>query len=187
MKRQNSCLQKLPNSISLLYYFKYLLLNLDILEAFVRCNKEAIHSILLQCEMDLNQPIDESGRTFLHKAVEWGDADICKELLQKGANVNVRNKVGETALFMVFREQENLCPQEQAIESKHQLVILLLHYDSEIYIKNRYDETVEDLAGADTDSFVKKLITNNGINTNSKVVMLIFFNQFILRCSKVSI
>lgn len=137
--------------------------------------------------MDLNQPIDESGTTFLHKAVEWRDVDICKELLQKGANVNMRNDLDETALFIVFREQQNSCPQEQAIERKHQLVTLLLHYNSEIYIKNRYDQTVEDLAGADTDSYVKKLIKNNGINTNSKIFMLICFNKFSLRCSKITI
>lgn len=125
--------------------------------------------------MDLNQQIDGSGETFLHKAVEWKDFDICKELLQKGANVNMRNNIGETALFIVFRDQQNLCTQEQTIESKHQLVTLLLHYNSETDIKNRHDETVKDLAGAGTDSYVKELIANNGTNTNSKTVMPIFF------------
>lgn len=175
---------KINKFSSFSYYFNYLLLILDIVEAFLTCNKETICSILLRCEMDLNQQIDGSGKTFLHKAVEWKDFDICKELLQKGANVNMRNNIGETALFIVFRDQQNPCTQEQTNESKRQLVKLLLHYNSEIDIKNRDDETVEDLAGAGTDSYVKELIGNNGTNTNSKTVMPIFFYQFSMRCSK---
>ncbi len=45
------------------------------------------------------------GMTFLHLAVRKGDVDFVKELLAKGASVNVVNDKGETPLYMAVAEK----------------------------------------------------------------------------------
>lgn len=46
------------------------------------------------------QEADECGKTPLMYAVEFGSLDICKELLQAGASLDMQNRSGWTALVM---------------------------------------------------------------------------------------
>lgn len=64
-----------------------------------RNNKHEEVAAYLFEQQDVNA-IDESGETLLHKAVEKKDFEQVKTLIGKGANVNLKNKNGQTPLLM---------------------------------------------------------------------------------------
>ena len=49
-------------------------------------------------ESDVNARDPDSGRTPLHFAVENSDCEVVEQLLERGADVNVREKTGNTPL-----------------------------------------------------------------------------------------
>lgn len=48
---------------------------------------------------DLNRPIDDKGHTALHWAAAMGDMEVVKDLIRRGAAVDVPSKDGETPLM----------------------------------------------------------------------------------------
>lgn len=48
---------------------------------------------------DLNRPIDDKGHTALHWAAAMGDIEVVKDLIRRGANIDVQAKNGETPLM----------------------------------------------------------------------------------------
>ena len=49
--------------------------------------------------VDLNRPIDEKGHTALHWAAAMGDMEVVKDLIRRGASIDVPSKNGETPLM----------------------------------------------------------------------------------------
>ncbi|KXT00677.1 hypothetical protein AC578_8260 [Pseudocercospora eumusae] len=49
--------------------------------------------------IDLNRPIDEKGHTALHWASAMGDIEVVKDLIRRGAAIDVPSKSGETPLM----------------------------------------------------------------------------------------
>ena len=64
---------------------------------------------------EINRPIDDHGHTALHWAVAMGDVEIVQTLVQRGADINVRNKRGETPLIraVIFtnNQEKDTLPQ----------------------------------------------------------------------------
>lgn len=48
---------------------------------------------------DLNRPIDDKGHTALHWAAAMGDLEVVKDLIRRGARIDVQSKNGETPLM----------------------------------------------------------------------------------------
>ena len=48
---------------------------------------------------NLNRPIDDKGHTALHWAAAMGDIEVVKDLVRRGANIDVQSKNGETPLM----------------------------------------------------------------------------------------
>lgn len=48
---------------------------------------------------DLNRPIDDKGHTALHWAAAMGDIEVVKDLIRRGASIDVQAKNGETPLM----------------------------------------------------------------------------------------
>ncbi|KAK3722448.1 Transcription factor mbp1 [Vermiconidia calcicola] len=48
---------------------------------------------------NLNSPIDDKGHTALHWAAAMGDIEVIKELIRRGASIDVQSKNGETPLM----------------------------------------------------------------------------------------
>lgn len=48
---------------------------------------------------DLNRPIDDKGHTALHWAAAMGDIEVVKDLIRRGANIDVQAQNGETPLM----------------------------------------------------------------------------------------
>ena len=120
----------------------------------------------------MNKPLDEDKRTLLHKAADWQDLRICEKLLRKGANVNMKNGLGETPLHIVARQQIKR-NNENRIDNKnrmYQVIRLLLHYDADIHIKNNKNQTVTDIFTENGDDYLIKLISTNESNTSSKII-----------------
>ncbi|KAK4506691.1 hypothetical protein PRZ48_000424 [Zasmidium cellare] len=48
---------------------------------------------------DLDRPIDDKGHTALHWAAAMGDLEVVKDLIRRGANVDVQSTIGQTPLM----------------------------------------------------------------------------------------
>lgn len=48
---------------------------------------------------DLNRPIDDKGHTALHWAAAMGDIEVVKDLIRRGASIDVQAKNGETPIM----------------------------------------------------------------------------------------
>ncbi|XP_076640389.1 myotrophin homolog isoform X1 [Colletes latitarsis] len=58
-------------------------------------------------DIDVNQMID--GRTPLHYAADYGQSEVIRYLLEKGANVNATDKHGITTLLAAIWEGHTNC------------------------------------------------------------------------------
>lgn len=102
--------------------------------------KEFLHDYMIFDEPEIEQPekqknitvenpdeIDSFGRTLLMKAAKAGNDWQISALLKSGANVNLQDKDGWTALMYAVRYQESLT-----------CVDLLLQAKADVKIKNKY-------------------------------------------------
>ncbi len=55
--------------------------------------------------VDKTQLSQEEKDTALMEASEYGDTDMARMLIDAGANVNAKNKYGETALVIAYQSQ----------------------------------------------------------------------------------
>ena len=58
--------------------------------------------------MNVNESIDIFGNTLLHEAVMKNDVDKIRYLLKQGADVNKKNKFGETPLSLAVEYDSDL-------------------------------------------------------------------------------
>ena len=62
---------------------------------------------MIDAGADVDATDARSGRTALFHAAEANDCDTCELLLQKGADTNVANYAGETAVFAANGRKHN--------------------------------------------------------------------------------
>ncbi|OAD54673.1 Myotrophin [Eufriesea mexicana] len=68
---------------------------------------EQVRDIVENKNIDVNQMID--GRTPLHYAADYGQSEVVRYLLEKGANANVIDKHGITTLLAAIWEGHTNC------------------------------------------------------------------------------
>ncbi|XP_043596537.1 myotrophin-like [Bombus pyrosoma] len=68
---------------------------------------EQVRDIVEKKNIDVNEMID--GRTPLHYAADYGQSEVVRYLLEKGANANVTDKHGITALLAAIWEGHTNC------------------------------------------------------------------------------
>ena len=73
-----------------------------------------------------------------------------------GAQVNLQNCVGETPLHIAARHEMDY------------IVKLLLHYNADVHITNKNDNTASDLTKDNLYSHIKNFIKVNEFNSKSK-------------------
>lgn len=76
---------------------------------------------------------DEINARFM-EAVYYGEADLVKELLKAGANINVRNQEGDTALMIA------------SVRTHDHIVKILLEAEADVNTKNKHGLTALGLA-----------------------------------------
>ncbi|SMQ45775.1 unnamed protein product [Zymoseptoria tritici ST99CH_3D7] len=64
--------------------------------------------------VDLNRPIDDKGYTALHWAAAMGDIEVVKDLIRRGASIDVQSKNGETPLLRAVVFTNNYDSQNMA-------------------------------------------------------------------------
>lgn len=84
--------------------------------------------------LDINSIIPNSGRTALHCACAMVEVDIARLLLNAGANVNLKDKYGSTALHIVLQHEES---QRRDSEAPIELVKMLLDHGADLMLKNK--------------------------------------------------
>lgn len=82
--------------------------------------------LIKSTEIDINQK-DKNGYTPLHFAVQNNAYDVVKALLQKGANVNIQDKFGNTPLFKSVTENTDL-----------KITQTLIHSGADIHVMNTF-------------------------------------------------
>jgi ankyrin repeat protein len=68
-----------------------------------------IIDIFLKMGMKINAPIDQNSRTLLHRAAIMGKAKVAQFLIDKGADMELKDKAGRTALdYALIREHSGV-------------------------------------------------------------------------------
>lgn len=93
---------------------------------------------------------------LLHIAVEKDDINMLNYLLSKGANINIINDVGDTALHTA------------AEVGNKSIVQLLLQNGADVNFTNKSLETPLHLAATKKDAQIAQLLVDNGANVNAK-------------------
>ena len=103
-----------------------------------------------------NQAIMKSKKIWPFKRQRDRYTKIIRLLLRMGAQVNLQNCVGETPLHIAARHEMDY------------IVKLLLHYNADVHIANKNDNTALDLTKDNLYSHVKNFIKENEFNSESK-------------------
>ncbi|RDW65938.1 uncharacterized protein DSM5745_09677 [Aspergillus mulundensis] len=129
------------------------------LEAAITCKNEHIFSMLLDCDIDINRPAPQ-GTLPLLSAVRSGWVWAVKKLLSRGANLELTDEYGNTALHGAtgFGETPN----------RVEIVRLLLESGSDLTCENRDAETPVSYAiEAQHYTLLKLWITEYGLSVDT--------------------
>ena len=107
---------------------------------------------------DVNKK-DESGDTALHVAVDHGNVEIIKFLLEKGAKVNSKNKAKLTPLWKNGDDDE---------ETAMEIMRLLIKAGADVNVPNEEKETFLMLAAEDDELEAVRLLLEAGADPNLK-------------------
>lgn len=111
-------------------------------------------SSLAKRGVNLEATFGKSGLSALHHASLLGNIHIMKELINHGADVNVRNSEGETPLHMILRQTKNL----EAAE-------LLITHKADVDVNDNEEVSARKLISQFNNEKLKNLIEDN--NTDS--------------------
>jgi len=113
-------------------------LHLAVANVDARAERKQDHYTMVEMLLHLKSPInatDNDNITALHIAAVFGDCELVRRLLNKGADPDIQDLQGETALFYALR-------------SKHKLVVqALLHFNASASIPNDEGESPETFCG----------------------------------------
>ena len=127
-------------------------------EAIVQDDKKTVEKQIVS-GFDINTT-DKNGTTALHIAVEQGNLEIVKLLLQKGANVNLQDKAKRTPIFML----ENNLGNE--VEGTLEILQFLISKGADVNVQNEEKETPLMLAAYEEDFEAVKILLKAGANPN---------------------
>lgn len=106
----------------------------DIVTTAMKKKNIAFVDLALDHGIDINYRMGHSRRTMLHTACRDGDIKKVEFLIKKGANVNLRDSHGDTALHLAIQPVSKFHPLD--------IVELLLHQrDCKVNILNKHGHT----------------------------------------------
>jgi ankyrin repeat protein len=108
-------------------------------------------------DMDSIEEIDEEKNTILHHCVEKGAYDFVDALVYNGADPNVKNKYGETAVHIAARNDFD------------NIMELLLEFGGDVTIKNNHQRSALNLATTLKSKKVLRVIENSGMDYSTIV------------------
>lgn len=71
-------------------------------------NVDALKVKMAEPGFDIND-INQTGRSYLHDAADFGQVEVVRLLCSKGANVNLQDKYGVTPLLSAISESHKDC------------------------------------------------------------------------------
>ncbi|KAL6706799.1 hypothetical protein ACN47E_005135 [Coniothyrium glycines] len=115
---------------------------------------EVIMFRMLESIPDINSDRADDGTTLIHIAVEYERADLLDILLLKGADINARDKNGQTPLLW-------------ACDGIPNMARLLLERGADPTIRNKYGETALHIAASTGDNSLIDLLLTHGLDINA--------------------
>lgn len=94
----------------------------------------------------------QNGVTFLIQSSVDGNMELCRKLIEKGANPDMQNSMGYTAMMIA------------AISNKPELINLLLTNGAKLDIKNKFGQTALIIASLNGNIEVSELLVKKGAN-----------------------
>ncbi|XP_065353676.1 uncharacterized protein LOC135948375 [Cloeon dipterum] len=118
---------------------------------------EVAQQLVLKYNVEDNK-IDSTGNTFLHYAVQSNNIDLVRVLLQRGSDVNFKNKQGNSALYLAAGLNKN-----------PQIVKILLQKGAKVNAKNNDNWTAIHCAASNNPNVevIQKLL-ENGADVDSQ-------------------
>ncbi len=143
----------------------------------VRNNQLEAAKILLDKHVSL-ESTDESGDTALQIAASQGNFVLCELLIKAGANVNARNKKGETPLHKILRFKPEGLTQ---IDQQEKIYELLVQQGADVNAKTKVGTSPLHLAATqNTRRIIKDLIARRAdINAATKKVKITPFHLIV--------
>jgi hypothetical protein len=114
-----------------------------------------LFNVLLEKTRDLNIKTEGTGCTALHFAAEYpGYLSYVKKLVEKGAKIDIKNKSGETPLFLACKNES------------YEIAKFLLKAGANVHARDRWGETYLHRAVAEGDERMISLLMRHGANPN---------------------
>ncbi|XP_054707149.1 ankyrin-3-like [Uloborus diversus] len=121
--------------------------------------EESLRTRLLLLRVSLDT--DKQENTMLHLAAKEGDVEVVRNLLARGFNTRALNNQGNTPLhFALFPFGDT----EQAIHGREQAAELLVDWDSENDIQNKYGRTPLEIAANEGRIVIVRKLLAGGAN-----------------------
>lgn len=132
--------------------------DIPLFQAIAQEDNEAVRQAV-DSGFDIDQK-DGRGRTALHTAVEHGNLEIVRLLLEKGAKVNAKDKYKTTPIWMLAEADD----EQVALE----IFQLLISHGADVNIRNEDKKTLLMQACEDDSVEVVRLLLDAGADPNIK-------------------
>jgi len=111
---------------------------------------------LLEYDVNVDSDIDWEGKSLLQYGAEHNQVEIARLLLEKGANVNLKNKRGETALHLAV------------LKSNFELARIVIENGADVNLRNYEGYSALHAAAATFNEEMVKMLIDSGANVNVK-------------------
>ena len=132
----------------------------DLFDSVHKRDKKGFLNLLQKAE-DVNIR-NSHGQWLLHSAISSGDPEICKAILDKGANVNAQNARGLTALHWISLNNDT----EDA--SKVQIVVDLIEKGADVNLRDYSSQTPLHWATTHNQTEIVKALIDKGADIHAR-------------------
>lgn len=127
---------------------------------------EETMTLIISNKMDINSQ-DKNGNTALHFVSNFGNLDLAKIFIKKGANINIKDNEGKTPLFLAVTISPSLYGEgKKMLKNKIDVATFLLENKADPNIKDNDGGTTLHWATISNKPELVKLLLKYGAKNN---------------------